>query len=372
MTFNENDKNQSPRVAFLWPLLPGYLAPVVTRLVHDFGYHVKIFALGNDGVNESDAFVEADLFRNVDVQLWDRKTIANLQHVRDDVAAYRPDILVVSGWYFRSYAQFYRLAEFSGIPIVLAIDNTFQGTWKQWVGKFALQRILRRANRIMVPGDRGSELMKYWGVPAEKVQRGLYSFGFSGFENAGQQRAKLGETPKRFLFVGRLCERKGIDLLVAAYASYRSKVSDPWELVVCGRGPLDNLCRSAGIAFRGFTEYSALPEVMSQCSVFVFPSLHDSWGVALAEACAAGMPVVCTSNCGASADLVCDGYNGFVIPSGSSVEIERTLHWFHSHREAIPDMGRRSVTYAEGYSDHAASQQWHRMFGELVGARPDS
>jgi glycosyltransferase involved in cell wall biosynthesis len=45
----------------------------------------------------------------------------------------------------------------------------------------------------------------------------------------------------------------------------------------------------------------------------VLPSRFEPWGVAIHEATAAGLPVVCTRECGASTRLVLDGYNGVVI-----------------------------------------------------------
>ena len=52
---------------------------------------------------------------------------------------------------------------------------------------------------------------------------------------------------------------------------------------------------------------------MSRAGCLVLPSRFEPWAVAVHEAAAAGLPVICTWVCGAATRLVLDGYNGVVV-----------------------------------------------------------
>ena len=143
-------------------------------------------------------------------------------------------------------------------------------------------------------------------------------------------------------------------------------MDDPWDLTICGRGPLEHLCTGPGVNVEGFQSYEELPVQYAKASAFVFPSLYDSWGVALAEACAAGLPVICTSDCGATADLVCDGHNGVIVPADDASGLERALCWMHANEDRLEDIGHRSIDRAFGFAGTAAAKKWHAMFQEVL------
>ncbi len=99
------------------------------------------------------------------------------------------------------------------------------------------------------------------------------------------------------LFAGRLLPLKGLALALRALAQTES-----WKLVICGRGPeegrLAELARQLGVEdrveFRGWLERDHLLSVMAdEAQVFLFPCLHEEGGWAVAEAVAAGLPIVC-------------------------------------------------------------------------------
>ncbi|MFA7621204.1 MAG: glycosyltransferase [Aminobacteriaceae bacterium] len=103
-----------------------------------------------------------------------------------------------------------------------------------------------------------------------------------------------GEAP-RFLFVGRLVPKKGVDTLLHALSLLQDVA---WSLDIVGDGPsMDDLQRMAvrfGIAervfFHGFQEE---PERwMAGCSCFLFPSHQEGMGLVLMRAVQMGIPVL--------------------------------------------------------------------------------
>lgn len=98
-------------------------------------------------------------------------------------------------------------------------------------------------------------------------------------------------------FAGRLLAWKGPALALKAIAA-----TPPWRLIVLGEGPerarLEALAREIGIServeFRGRVSQEELFRLLgSEVDAFLFPSLHDDSPLAIAEAVACGLPVVC-------------------------------------------------------------------------------
>jgi glycosyltransferase involved in cell wall biosynthesis len=104
------------------------------------------------------------------------------------------------------------------------------------------------------------------------------------------------------LFVGRLIPLKGGAIAIEAIAR-----APDWRLVVLGDGPdrrrLERLARRLGVAerveFRGWQPREEVWRAMrEEADVLLFPSLHDESPLAVAEALALGLPVLCLDHGG--------------------------------------------------------------------------
>jgi len=121
------------------------------------------------------------------------------------------------------------------------------------------------------------------------------------------------------LFVGRLLPWKGVHLVLKALAALGEKRS-PVHLTVIGSGAdLGRLKRMARhlrldttVSWVAWMPRDALLGLYPQFDLFVFPSLHDSGGMAVLEAMSFGLPVLCL-DLGGPGTAVKDGC-GQVIP----------------------------------------------------------
>jgi glycosyltransferase involved in cell wall biosynthesis len=93
--------------------------------------------------------------------------------------------------------------------------------------------------------------------------------------------------------------------------------------------------------------------------VLVLPSLSEGFGLVVTEALACGLPVIATSNVGAS-DLVCDGREGFVIPVCSAEAIADRLNALYRDRELLTHMSHNSQLTAERQSWKVYRETWAR------------
>src|SRR5262249_46368757 len=82
-----------------------------------------------------------------------------------------------------------------------------------------------------------------------------------------------------------------------------------------------------------------LPERYAWGDLFIFPTIEDGYAVVLAQAAAAGLPLLTTSNC-AGPDLVREGETGWVLPIRSPEEFVERLKWCEAHRPEMASMAR--------------------------------
>ena len=121
----------------------------------------------------------------------------------------------------------------------------------------------------------------------------------------------------RYLYVGRLIERKGLDVLLEAFRRLEAG-----ELWVAGDGPLRGEVEAAAareprLRLLGHLEGEALADVYREADVLIVPSYYEPWGLVVHEALAHGLPVIVSDQVGAGDDLVEPGANGYVVPAGS-------------------------------------------------------
>jgi glycosyltransferase involved in cell wall biosynthesis len=114
------------------------------------------------------------------------------------------------------------------------------------------------------------------------------------------------------LFLSRLDRKKGLDLLLRAFADVRRRVPDA-TLVIAGDGPrelvgqLEAVAEALGIAadvvWTGFLAGQDKQAALADADVFALPSYSENFGIAVAEAMAAGLPVIVSDQVGIHGDI---------------------------------------------------------------------
>jgi glycosyltransferase involved in cell wall biosynthesis len=121
--------------------------------------------------------------------------------------------------------------------------------------------------------------------------------------------------PVRFLFVGQLIPRKGIDELLEAFSQLPEG-----ELYIAGDGPLRHLVAQAvesdRVTYVGHVDRPALQQLYSESDVLVLPSRYEVWGLVINEALQHGLSVIAAQTVGAVDDLLVDNVNGYVTRTG--------------------------------------------------------
>jgi asparagine synthase (glutamine-hydrolysing) len=287
----------------------------------------------------------------------------------DAVARQRPDVVVVCGWIYWPYTRLIRAPRLRAARMMLGMDSPWRGTWTQRLGRFRLASTLRRCQTVVTAGERSATYARRLGVPDSNIRTGFYGFDYERFGTVARSRAASSGWPRQFLFLGRYVPQKDLGTLVRAYERYRQLVSDPWGLTCCGDGREGGLLANRpGITDIGFKPPSELPEVFGRHGAFVMASHFEPWGVAIAEAAASGLPLITTTACGASVDLVRPYYNGLVAAPRDVEGLARAMRWIHEHESELPVMGARSHTIAEAFSAESWAARWHNYLLEALEA----
>jgi len=180
------------------------------------------------------------------------------------------------------------------------------------VFRVLMQRAIRVADRIIaVSESTRRDLIELLQAPPERITV-VPEAADGRFQPPHDQEALAHvrlryALPRRFLlFVGLLEPKKNVSGLLKAVACLRQRGRWPSDLrlVVVGDqgwavGSLPELAEALGLAgvvhFLGYVPDSDLPLLYGAAEVFVFPSLHEGFGLPLLEAMACGTPVVAST-----------------------------------------------------------------------------
>ncbi|HEX3980769.1 MAG TPA: glycosyltransferase family 4 protein, partial [Acidimicrobiales bacterium] len=152
--------------------------------------------------------------------------------------------------------------------------------------------------------------------------------------------------------VGRVVEKKGFDLLLAAYAGMDGSLRSV-DLVIGGAGPaLDDLRALAGtlgvaerVHFVGRLTRQQVARFTARARVFVVPSRLEPFGIVILEGWRAGVAVVATAR-GGPPEFVRDGEDGVLVDPFDTSALASTLEGLLSdddRRHAIATAGHARV-----------------------------
>lgn len=235
-----------------------------------------------------------------------------------------------------------------------------------------LHRLLvRRAAGFVVASSAARRRLLALGVPPHAVEVSLQSADLEPFAAAAGSVPAKG--PVRLLYVGRLVEDKNLRRLVRALAGLRPGEA---ELVACGSGPLEaelrSLAAELGVALdlQGYVAPVDLPARFSSCHALVLPSLYEPFGVAVREAAAAGLAVVCSRDAGVAGDFALPGRNALLVDPGSERSLAEALKKIVRDSEARERMAAASLAISAEHplSDDAAA--FERAVIRAAGAAP--
>jgi 1,2-diacylglycerol 3-alpha-glucosyltransferase len=282
-----------------------------------------------------------------------------------------PEVIICGGYNYIASWEALLWARRRGVAFVLWSESNVHDLRQRrlWVESLKTY-FLRHCDRFVVPGKASWQYLRSLGSPEARVFTAPNAVDNNLFAIAAERtrlhavgfRQKL-NLPSRFiLFVGRLVPEKGVFDLLEAYAKLESDVRSDVGLVFAGDGvSREELLKRAKqmspgtVCFPGFAQREELAGLYALAETLVLPTHSDPWGLVVNEAMACGLPIIVSNVAGCAADLVEDGWNGYVVPPGDHVKLAMAIRSLVGQPEVKQQMGRRSQERIGNYSPEACA-----------------
>jgi len=216
------------------------------------------------------------------------------------------------------------------------------------------------------------------------VNTALFSPAASWQKRVLRQRLGLPLHGTLFLFVGRLVEKKGLDVLLKAWAAHERHEGTS-RLLVIGDDCADRAksqtgrntpCGEKGKAYArrlglhnilwlGAQEHRVLPWYYKACDCLVLPSRNEGCPNVVLEAMSTGLPVIGTRIPGIE-KLVSDGCEGLIIEVDHEAQLTCALNRIQGNPDIATKLGQQARSRAlEEFSLDRVSSSYESLYSQL-------
>jgi glycosyltransferase involved in cell wall biosynthesis len=237
------------------------------------------------------------------------------------------------------------------------------------IKRFYGQLVRRHALGALAIGELARREFIRWGIPADRIR--FLPYAVDGIDTLPAEEADL-PASLRFLFLGSLCPRKGIDILLRAMRRVLS-VHSQARLELVGHSVLpgkyerdaERLEISHAVQFTRPVSSNRIGSVLCRCDVLILPSRHDGWGVVLNEAASAGRAIIATDACGSAYHLVRPGVNGFRVPAGDADALAEAMSAYCEDAGLSVRHGNESLRIFEEFTPDRNAERFETNLSSL-------
>lgn len=177
----------------------------------------------------------------------------------------------------------------------------------------------------------------------------------------------LKDTDRILITAGEMIERKNQKFLLEVVKKIKEKEVSV-KLIVCGHGRLENFLKAKAkelgiennVIFTGYR--TDIYKILGLAEIFLFSSLQEGLPVAVMEAMAVGLPVVC-SNVRGNADLIDNEKGGYVL---DKFHVNRWADLIYSlliNKNNLKSFGEYNMTRIQEYDRGNVEKEMRRIYG---------
>lgn len=226
-------------------------------------------------------------------------------------------------------------------------------------------------------GDLARNEFIRWGIPSERIRFLPYAVPRVAVP-AEAERVEMPNEGPRFLFLGQLCPRKAVDLLLHAMRDVL--VAHPSaRLELAGRDQPGNeyermaerLEITHAVRFSGVVDAAKIGIVLHRCDVLILPSRHDGWGVVLNEGASLGKALIASDACGAAHHLIEHQVNGYRFAAGDRAALTTFMLAYCRNPSLARRHGAESLRIFENFTPERNAERLEEALESLrAAARP--
>jgi glycosyltransferase involved in cell wall biosynthesis len=174
------------------------------------------------------------------------------------------------------------------------------------------------------------------------------------------------------LFLGRICEAKGIHDLIKVLPNVIACVPE-LKVILGGDGDITPFLEQAEklgvlqhVDFIGWVEKKDKLDLLASCSVFVLPSYYEGFPVGITEAMAFGIPVVAT-DVGGIPDAISDEQEGLLIKPGDLLNLGNSLIKLLLDKQFADELARNAQQkYKQSFCSEAILPLWNDIYKGIL------
>jgi glycosyltransferase involved in cell wall biosynthesis len=281
---------------------------------------------------------------------------------------FQPDLVHVTtelGVGFRGM----RYALTHNLPLVMSYHTDY-GKYLRYFNLEFLRPILEKylawfyrfAHRILAPSQHTLEdLFRRQYRNVDLWSRGIDMALFNPRYRNKKLRNRIGKGKFMFLYAGRLSPEKNLDMLLHAAAGMERRFPRKTIFVFTGDGPYAETIRKQklpNVILTGFKRDRELSEIYASADCFAFPSGTETFGNAVLEAMASGLPVAGVAG-GGVMDFLSHEHNALLCPEGRREAFLENL-------VTLMKNPKLRLSLAEKARKTALARDWNRVFDGLI------
>lgn len=178
--------------------------------------------------------------------------------------------------------------------------------------------------------------------------------------------------PDHFLFfLGNTDPKKNTHNVLKAFADFKKKSSIDYKLVMLDyeENALRKILSDIGhselrkdIHLTGYVVNTDLPAIISQCDVFLYPSLRESFGIPILEGMSCGVPVI-TSNTSSMPEIAADA--ALIVDPYNSKEISDGIIKILDNENYRKELCKRGIERAKIFSWKNMAKEYLKLYYEV-------
>lgn len=264
---------------------------------------------------------------------------------------------------------------FSKVPLITILHDIIYlesisifkkaGTWYQKIGnmyrRFVVPPVVRKSKRVVtVSNFEKNRIKNFMGLGDNLVA--IYNGVGEHFRQITDKKVlheikEKYKLPDNFMFfLGNTDPKKNTPNVLKAFADFNAKSEVKYKLVMLDyeENALRSILSDIGhpelrddIHLTGYVVNTELPAIISQCKVFLYPSLRESFGIPILEGMACGVPVI-TSNTSSMPEIAGDA--GLIVDPLKPEEITAGIEKILANDDFRNELCKKGIERAKKFS----------------------
>lgn len=257
-----------------------------------------------------------------------------LNHIKNN----HYDLIIMNGYSMFPEMKALNYLIKHNIPYTLYINGGIAKEKENPIKRNLKKKYISNAKYYFSPDENSNKYLEFYGADKSKIYTYPYSTIYANevlpipYDQQAKNEMRLSASvleEKVFVSCGQLIKRKNYFELIKKWKDFDAK----YGLYIIGDGKQKNELQKyiddnkiKNVHLLGYMNRKDMFNFYHLSDCFIFPSDEDIYGHVINEALSQGLPVISTPNVNASKKLIKDGYNGYIIKSIESKDLEQSIH----------------------------------------------